>query len=346
MTKRTRSLNFAVVGCGRVSPRHLEALTHMETAKLVAVCDINAERADAAAERYGAKAYYDLGQLLKNPKIDVVSICTPSGFHPRLGMQVAKAGKHVLVEKPIGVKVELAQKLIKTCKSQGVKLGVILQNRYNPPMLDLKSLIESGRLGHINLASVCVRWFRPQSYYEDEWHGTSELDGGVLMNQAIHHIDALIWLLGMPSSVVSFSGTLAHTMEMEDTAVAVLRFPSGALASIEASTLTYPENLEGSIALFGTQGSVKVGGTALNRKVFWKVAGELDQEESILAEQPGDPASVYGHSHPLNIADFITAIQENRQPTTSGEEGLKSLKLVRALYQSAQDGREVIIESS
>lgn len=334
-------MGFAVVGCGRVSPRHLEAIVHNSRAKLVAVCDIKAERAQQVAQQYQVKATTSLAEVLKVPGVDVVSICTPSGLHPELGIQAAKAGKHVIVEKPIGLDLKAADTLIKSCAKEKVKLTVVLQNRYNPPMLDLKRVVDSGQLGQINLAAVCVRWFRPQSYYEDEWHGRQDMDGGALMNQAIHHLDALIWLLGMPETVFAYKATLAHKMEMEDAAVASLRFPSGTLACVEASTLTYPENLEGSIALFGTQGSVKVGGTALNRKVFWKIAGQLDQEEEILAQQPGDPASVYGHSHPLVIDEMISAILEDRSPKTDGLEGRRSLQLVQALYQSAMENREV-----
>lgn len=342
----SKVLGFAVIGCGRVSPKHLEAISHHPQAKLVAVCDVKADRAEQAARRYRTKAYTSFEEVLKLPEVDVVTICTPSGLHPKLGMQAAQAGKHVIVEKPIGVTVAAAHQLIAACEKAQVKLCVILQNRFNQPMLELKELIDSQRLGDIYLANVCVRWFRAQSYYEDEWHGTRALDGGVLMNQSIHHIDALIWLLGMPKRVRAYTGTLAHQMEMEDTATAILEFPNGALATIEASTVTYPENLEGSVAVFGSQGSVKVGGTALNKWVIYKVAGHLDEEVELLAHQPGDPDSVYGYSHPKVIDDMIQAILNDRQPLTHGLEGTRSLRVVEAMYTSAATGKDVELKET
>ncbi len=165
--------------------------------------------------------------------------------------------------------------LIAAAKTAGVKLGVVLQNRYNGPMQEVHRAIQAGKLGRLYLGNATVRWFRPQDYYEDDWHGTWAMDGGALMNQSIHHIDALQWLMGEPvDRVFAYTGTLAHQMEAEDTGVAVLRFASGALATVEGSTITYPQNLEGSVAIFGEQGSVKIGGTALNRTVLWKIAGE------------------------------------------------------------------------
>ena len=231
--------------------------------------------------------------------------------------------------------------MIATSQSTGRTLGVVLQNRYNHPMQAIRQAIDEGKLGRLYLGNACVRWYRPQSYYEDGWHGTWAMDGGALMNQSIHHIDALQWLMGPVQSVNAYTATLAHKMEAEDVGVAVVRFASGALATIEGSTVTWPQNLEGSVAVFGEQGSVKIGGTALNRIELWKVAGELEQEAELLTSQRVDPPSVYGYSHREVLRDFVQAVQTGSEPGTPGREARKSLALVLAIYEAARSGREV-----
>lgn len=338
-----RVLNFAIVGCGRVASRHADSIKNLKNAKLLAVCDAKKDRADFFGRKYKTRVFYSFDTLLKNKTIDIVNICTPSGLHSQMGIKAAKAGKHIIVEKPMALNLKDADSLINECKKNKAKLCVVLQNRYNPAMQDLKKLVDSGKLGKVNLTSVCVRWFRPQSYYEDDWHGRWLMDGGAVMNQSIHHLDALIWLLGMPKSVFAYTGTLAHKIEVEDTGVAIFKYNNGSLAVFEGSTITYPENLEGSIALFGENGSVKVGGTALNRKIFWKIKGELDKEKEILAKETGEPPSVYGFSHKEVIKDMIEAVLKNREPKTNGYEGRKSLELALAIYKSAKKCREVRI---
>ncbi len=339
-------LTFAVVGCGRISSRHTQALADLapsHNVKLTAVCDIIESRAKNTAAKYGVKAYTDFQQVLDDPDIDVVSVCVPSGLHSPMGQAAARAGKHVLMEKPISLTLADADALIETCEREGVTLGVVLQNRFNPPMRELRALVDSGQLGQLHLGNATVRWYRPQEYYEDGWHGTWSMDGGALMNQSIHHIDALVWLMGEVKKVTAYTGTLAHRMEAEDVGVAVLQFVSGALATIEGSTITYPENLEGSVALFGQHGSVKVGGTALNRKVFWKVQGSLEHEREMLMREAVDPPSVYGYSHREQYIEMIDAIRQGRLPATHGREARRSLEVVTAIYQSAAEGREIVL---
>jgi len=239
-----------------------------------------------------------------------------------------------------------ADKMIQASKATGRKLCVVLQNRYNPPMQDLYNLIRSKQIGAVLLGSVTVRWYRPQEYYEDGWHGTKAMDGGALMNQSIHHIDALQWLIGEPvESVVAYTGTMVHKMESEDVGIALLKFRGGTLATVEGSTITYPQNLEASVALFGEKGSVKVGGTALNRKVFWKVKDQLEHEQELLTHESIDPPTVYGESHKHVIKDMLDAIAADRQPLTNGEEGKKSVVIVSAMYESAGSGQPVCIGS-
>lgn len=331
-------LNFGLIGCGRVSPRHVQSLVEHPRAKLVAVADIIQARTQRVADKTGAMAYIDYRHLLDQENVDAVSICTPSGLHAQMAIQAMQAGKDVIVEKPMALSLEDADELIATAKATGRKLCVVLQNRYNPPMQDLRRIVDEGRLGKLLLGNATVRWYRPQEYYEDGWHGTWAMDGGALMNQSIHHIDALQWLMGDVQSVFAYTATLAHEMQAEDVGVVALRFKSGALGSIEGSTITYPENLEGSVALFGEKGSVKVGGTALNRKIFWKIDGELQHERELLAHDQVDPPSVYGTSHKAVIADMIEALLQDREPRTNGDAARKSVALVLAIYRSAQLG--------
>ncbi len=339
-------LNYAIIGCGRIAPRHAQSLKSLQetfNVQLVAACDVIENRVTNFTKTYCGTPYTDYHALLERADIDVVSICTPSGLHSTMAQAAARAGKHVLVEKPIALNMEDAAALIETCETAGVTLGVVLQNRFNPPMQDLRRVVDEGLLGKLLLGNATVRWYRPQEYYEDEWHGTWAMDGGALMNQSIHHVDALQWLMGDVDSVFAYTATLAHRMEAEDCGVAVLRFKSGAMATIEGSTITFPENLEGSVALFGERGSVKVGGTALNRKIFWKVDNQLEHEREILTREAIDPPSVYGTSHREQIAEMLRAIREKRLPTTNGREACKSLRLICAIYESARTHAEVYL---
>lgn len=335
--------NFALIGCGRISNRHGEALRdlHAQGARLVAACDVIEARVKRFTNDFGGAAYTDYHELLRRDDIDIVIVATPSGMHSGMGQDVARAGKHLLVEKPISITLEQADALIETCEREKVILGVVLQNRFNPPMRALRRVIDNGDLGRLLLANVTVRWYRPQEYYEDGWHGTWAMDGGAMMNQCIHHIDAMRWLLGEVDSIFAYTGTLAHTMEAEDVGIAVVRFRSGAMGVIEGSTVTYPKNLEGSIAIFGEHGSVKVGGTALNQRVFWKIKDQLEHEHLLLANEAVEPPTVYGFSHREQLLEMMNAVNEGRQPTTHGREARKSLEVVSAIYQSAHEGREI-----
>jgi predicted dehydrogenase len=337
-------MNFAIIGCGRISPRHGQSLQQLREVRIVAACDIIESRARNFAKEYGGDIYTDYRAILDRADVDIVSVCVPSGLHSAIGQEAARAGKHVLVEKPIALTLEDADALINACEKAGVVLGVVLQNRFNPPMQEVRRVTMQGELGRLLVGNATVRWYRPQEYYMDEWHGSWAMDGGVLLNQAIHHVDALQWIMGDVQSVFAHMDTLGHQIETPDVAVAVLKFRSGALGTVEASTITYPQNIEGSVAFFGERGSVKIGGTALNRKVFWKVDGILDLEREILAREAIDPPSVYGYSHHAQIAEMIAAVQENRQPMTSGDEARKSLRTVLAIHESARSGVEIFLD--
>ncbi|MEA3337462.1 MAG: Gfo/Idh/MocA family oxidoreductase [Chloroflexota bacterium] len=339
------TIRFGLIGCGRVAPRHAQSLSQLPETEMRAVADIRQDRAERFAAEYNTESFVDYARLLDRSDIDAVSICVPSGLHARVALDALEAGKHVLVEKPIALNLADADRMIATARAHNRMLGVVLQNRYNSPMQQIRQLIDQDALGELYLGNACVRWYRPQSYYEDDWHGTWAMDGGALMNQSIHHIDALQWFMGPVQSVQAYTATLAHEMEAEDVGVAVLKFASGALGTVEGSTLTWPKNLEGSVAIFGGKGSVKIGGTALNRITLWKVAGQLEQEAEILTSQRVDPPSVYGYSHREVIREFAHALIAGRSPGTPGEEARKSLELVLAIYQSAGTGKEVFLKS-
>lgn len=319
----------------------MQSIGELPDARLIAVADIVESRAQRFSKESGAAVYTEYRHMLERTDIDVINICTPSGLHAQMAVDALEAGKHVIVEKPIALSLADADRMIAAAQATGQKLCVVLQNRYNPPMQDLRRVIDEGRLGRLLLGNATVRWYRPQEYYEDGWHGTLAMDGGALMNQSIHHIDALQWLMGEVDSVTAYTATLAHRMEAEDAGVAALKFKSGALGVIEGSTVTYPENLEGSVAIFGEHGSVKVGGTALNRKVFWKVAGELEHEKEMLTREQVDPPSVYGSSHRAVIADMIDAIKADRPARTHGAVARRSLAVVLAIYQAGRSGATV-----
>lgn len=335
---------FGMIGCGRIAPRHADSLAVIQETKLVQVCDVIEARAHHFAEKYDAEYCLDYHDLLANPDIDIVNICTPSGMHAEMAIAALRAGKHVIVEKPMAMNVADADRIIAAAQETNRKLCIVLQNRYNPPMQDFYRAVHDGKIGRVLLGSVTVRWYRPQEYYNDGWHGTKSMDGGALLNQSIHHIDALQWLVGVPvKSVFAYTATLAHQMEAEDAGVVAVRFENGALATIEGSTVTYPQNLEASVALFGEKGSLKVGGTALNRKIFWKIAGEIEHEKELLTREEVDPPSIYGASHRHVIEDMITAVEQDREPQTNGVEGRKSLVLVSAMYESSLLAREVVL---
>ena len=338
------SVRFGLIGCGRVAPRHAQSLQQLNDTNLIAVADVKPQRAHHFAEEYKADGYTNHHDLLERPDIDAVSICVPSGLHAQVAVDALQAGKHVLVEKPIALTLDDADRMIQVAREQDRLLGVVLQNRYNSPMQMLRRAVDEGALGKLYLGNACVRWYRPQSYYEDDWHGTIAMDGGALMNQSIHHIDALQWFMGPVRSVQAYSATLAHQMEAEDVGVAVVRFQNGALGTIEGSTLTWPQNLEGSVSIFGEQGSVKIGGTALNRITLWKVQGQLEQESELLTSQRVDPPSVYGYSHREAIQNFAEAVLGTQTLATPGPEARKSLALVLAIYESARSGQEVVLD--
>jgi len=328
-------MNIAVIGCGRVARKHAWAISRIPEAQIIAVCDVVSEKAREFAALHGYSRFTtDYRKLLDIPALDLFSICTPSGLHYEMAEACMNAGKHVLVEKPLTLKPGHAFNLFRKSQKADTVLGVVLQNRFNPPMQELKRLV--GEMGKPLLINASCRWYRPQSYYEDSWHDDFEMAGGVLLNQAMHHIDALQWLMGDVKSVFAYAGTLGHEIESPDSVVAMILFKNGAFGTLEASTITWPQNIESSVTVFSERGSVKVGGTALNRMEF-KAVGDAPLWRS---HHP-DPQDVYGEGHLAQYEEVIDAILEGRQPTTNAYEGLKSVRIADAMYQSAKTGKEI-----
>ena len=336
-------IRIALVGCGRISRNHFEAIERIDGLELAAVCDVVADRAQAAGERYGVPWFETFDDLLGSARFDAVALCTPSGLHPKHGMLAASAGKHVICEKPMAISLDGADQLVSACDAAGVQLFVVKQNRLNPAIQLLKRAIDRERFGRIYLANTTVRWTRPQEYYDQApWRGTWEFDGGAIMNQASHYVDLIQWLVGPVESVMAKTATLARRIETEDTGVAVLRFRSGAIGVIEVTMLTYPRNLEGSITILGEKGTVKVGGTAVNRVEHWAFA-DYDDDDKLIDSASTNPPTVYGFGHEGYYRNVLAVLRGQAKAETDGRAGRKSLELILGVYESAKTGRDVPI---
>ncbi|MDD3266037.1 MAG: Gfo/Idh/MocA family oxidoreductase [Burkholderiales bacterium] len=335
-------IKFAIVGCGRISANHFGALEqYPKDCELVATCDNNRDRADAAANKYGAKAYYNLHDMLEAGGFDIVILTTPSGLHPMQTIQCAEAGYHVVTEKPMATKMSDGIEMVKACDRAGVRLFVVKQNRRNATIQLVKKAIEDGRFGRIYSVACNVFWTRPQEYYDnDSWRGTWEFDGGAFMNQASHYVDLMEWLIGSVESVQSYTATLARNIETEDSGVVAIKYRSGALGTMNVSMLTYPKNLEGSITILGENGTVKIGGLAVNQIDHWEFADKQPKDDEIRTANYAT-TSVYGFGHPLYYANVIATLQGKEEALTDGREGLRSLELLIAIYLSARDGKKV-----
>ncbi|MYL56022.1 gfo/Idh/MocA family oxidoreductase [Virgibacillus halodenitrificans] len=329
-------MNFAIVGCGFIAKKHAAAIDKIDAAKLVAVCDKVPSTMEFYKEEYDAQPYTDLEQMLEKENIDIVCICTPSGFHASIAIQIAEAKKHIIVEKPIAMTMKDTDKIINACNVNNVKLAVVHPNRFRPVVQELRQIMNRGLLGEISHASCIVNWNRNQEYYDQApWRGTKQYDGGVLMNQAIHNLDLLLWFMGTPEQVFSMEATRFRKIEAEDVSIGTIKFDSGALGTVEASTTVYPKNYEESITIFGDKGTVKIGGTNALYFEHLNIMDMTDTEIEDLKESiKADPWGTPGHQ--WIIEDMVNAIHENRDPAVTGEDGKNALKLVLSFYESAR----------
>jgi len=341
-------INFGLVGCGRISSKHISVLkNHInKSAELIAVCDINKARAQNVGKEHGIPFYHSYDDMLQqHPEIDVVNILTESGNHAKHTIDiVSKYKKHIVVEKPMSLGLNDADTMIKVCDKSGVKLFVIKQNRYNPPVVKLKDAIKNHRFGKIVMGTVRVRWCRKQDYYDkDAWRGTWAMDGGVFANQASHHIDLLEWMLGEPISVIAKSRTALVNIETEDTGVAIITFKNGAFGIVEATTAIRPIDLEGSISILGENGSVEIAGFAVNEMRTWNFQKSEKGDKDIIKDYVEKPPNVYGFGHVKYLQNVCDSLTNHTKALVDGFEGRKSLRLIHAIYESIETGREVFL---
>jgi len=341
-------IKFALVGCGRIAKKHAENIGggKIPGASLSAVCDVDSNRAQLYGEKFNVPWFTDMHQMMQkmNDQINVISILTPSGDHASNTIELAPYGKHILVEKPMALTLHDADEMIRACDKAGVRLFIVKQNRFNLPVKKLREAFKEGRFGKMVLGTVRVRWCRDQAYYDqDSWRGTWSKDGGVFANQAIHHIDLLGWMMGDVESVYAKSATRLVNIEAEDTGVVVLKFKSGALGIIEATTATRPLDLEGSISILGEKGTVEIGGFAVNEMKVWNFTDKRPADEEVLQKFRQNPPDVYGFGHIEYLTDVVKSVLDRKASLVEGLEGRKSLELVSAIYESIETGREVFL---
>lgn len=341
-------IRIALLGCGRISKRHCELLGggNIAGASLAGVCDIRPERAKAAGTLWNVPWFTDMHTMMRSlgDTVDAVAVLTESGNHAHHTLELTQYRKHIIVEKPMALTLDDADSMIRTCDAVGVKLFVIKQNRFNVPVQKLREALEAGRFGQLVMGTVRVRWCRTQQYYDqDAWRGTWALDGGVLANQASHHLDLLEWMMGDVESVFAKSSRALVNIEAEDTAVVVLRFRNGALGVIEATTATRPADLEGSLSILGEKGSVVIGGFAVNKIQAWSFIPPWPETDDVLENFSVNPPDVYGFGHRSYYEHVVKCLGEGGRMLVDGLEGRRSLELIMAIYESIETGREVFL---
>lgn len=339
------ALRFALLGCGVIARKHAEAITgHVEGAKVVAFCDLDIQKAQSFADKFGARAFGSTREMIEKfgASIDVVSVLTPTGFHCKSVIEVAGYGKHVVVEKPMAIGVADARRMLDACRASGVELFVVKQNRFNRPIQFLHRALEQNRLGDLVMVTARVRWSRDATYYaRDAWRGTALLDGGVLENQASHHLDLLQWIGGPVQSVFCTKSRRIAAIETEDTAIATLKFQSGALGVIEATTATRPKDLEGSVSVLGSGGSVEIGGFAANRVLTWQFVEPSEEDDDIRTVYASNPEGEPVYAHAQYLRQVVAKLSGKEAMTVSGEEGLKTVELLEAMQRSHETGMVV-----
>ena len=343
------AFGFGIVGCGLISGFHCKAIAEIPDASLVGCVSRRQASAKRLVKQYGGKAYREFDELLAEPGIDVVTICTPSGVHMEPAVAAAKAGKHVIVEKPLEITLKRCDKIINACRDNGVVLSTILPSRFHKSSQTLKKAIDTGKFGRLSLGDAYVKWFRSQEYYDSgKWRGTWALDGGgALMNQAIHCVDLLTWLMGPVDSLTAHTATLAHKrIEVEDVATASLRFENGALGIIEATTAAYPGYLK-RIEIHGSYGSAVIEEEDIKSWEFVKMTSadkKIATQSKGLTKTGGGAAnpSAIGHAaHAHQLRDVLRAIKNGTQPFIDGLEGRRSVEIILAIYKAAETGRAI-----
>lgn len=340
-------MRYALIGCGRISPNHIVAALKNEL-EIVAICDVATGNMVDKVDKFdlpdSVKKYTDYKEMLAIEKPELVAIATESGKHAPIALDCIEAGCNVIIEKPIALSLKDADAIIEAAERKGVKVCACHQNRFNKSVQQIRKAVEKHRFGRMFYGTAHIRWCRDHEYYDRaSWRGTWEQDGGALMNQCIHNIDLLRWMLGDDIvEVVGMTDRLNHPyIEAEDLGIALVRFANGSYGIIEGTTDIYPKNLEETLYLFGEKGTVKAGGQSVNIIEEWRFADMLDDPEEVKARFNENPPNVYGFGHTPLYADVIDAINNNRQPYVDAKAGRRALELVLAIYKSAQTGQAV-----
>jgi len=345
------SYKFGIVGLGLIADFHGRAIEAMEGAEVYACMDFVEERVKSFSKEFGCRGYTNLEEMLSNPEIDIVTVCTPSGAHMEPSLKIIDAGKHLIVEKPMEITLDRCKRILKAAEGKGVRVATIFPSRFHEASKLIKNTIESNRFGKLVLGDAYVKWLRTQEYYDKGgWHGTKALDGGgALMNQSIHAIDLLQWFMGPVKSVKAYTDTIGHErIEVEDIAVAVLKFKNGALGVIEGSTSVYPGYLK-KIEIAGTQGSIILEESDIKA---WNFRGKTGEDENIIkrfsstTESSGgvsDPGAISFKPHQRQFEDFIYSLDSGKRSVVEGEEGVKAVEIILAIYESAEKGKEVLL---
>ncbi|WHY77373.1 Gfo/Idh/MocA family oxidoreductase [Neobacillus sp. WH10] len=341
------SLRYAIIGCGRISPNHIAAAIENEL-EIVGLCDIVPENMEDKVLKFklpqSTPLYTDYKELLEKEKPQLVAICTESGKHGKIALDCINAGINLIIEKPIALSLEEADEIITKAKEKNVKVSACHQNRFNKSIQKIREAVEEERFGRLLHGTAHIRWNRGEDYYKQApWRGTWEQDGGALMNQCIHNLDLLRWMMGDEIvEVVGMTDNLKHNfIEAEDLGMALIKFSNGSYGIVEGTTNIYPNNLEETLYIFGEKGTVKAGGKSVNLIEEWQFADMLDDPEDVKAKYHENPPSVYGFGHKPLYADVIDAIQNDRQPYVTAEDGRRALELVLAIYKSATEGKSV-----
>ena len=345
------AIGFGIVGCGMISNFHARAIHDVRGAKLVACYDAVPASADRLAASTGCRAYYDLSRMLADPAVQVVTVATPSGAHAEPAVAAARAGKHVIVEKPLEITLGRCDKIIEECRKAGVVLSTIFPSRFHHSSIELKRAVDRGRFGRLTVGDAYVKWYRTQAYYDSgAWRGTWELDGGgALMNQSIHSVDLLTWLMGPVAEIRARFALLAHQrIAVEDAAIATVQFANGAVGVIEASTAVYPGYLK-RIEIHGSAGSAVMEEEDL---IKWDFAKKLPRDAAIHRKMTekvsggggaADPAAIGHHGHARQFQDVVHAIKKGTSPAIDGPEGRRSVEIILGVYRAAETGRAVTL---
>ncbi len=340
-------MKYALIGCGRISPNHIVAASKLSL-EIVALCDIVSDNIDDKIIKFdlpeSVRKYTDYHQMLTTEKPELVAIATESGKHASIALDCINAGCNVIIEKPIALSLEDADKIIAFAKEKNVKVCVCHQNRFNKSIQKIREAIDKRRFGKLLYGAAHIRWARDYEYYHRApWRGTWEQDGGALMNQCIHDIDLLRWMMGDEIiEVVGMTDRLKHSyIEAEDFGIALIKFANGSYGVIEGTTNVYPRNLEETLYIFGEKGTVKAGGEAVNIIEEWRFSDYLDDPEDVKRQCHEAPPNIYGFGHARLYRDMIDAIQENREPYVNGAAGRSALELVLAIYLSASTGKSI-----